>query len=137
MSDVQKSPAETPHEWLRYAEGDLNVAEREMKAEMPVYHLVCFLSQGAAEKFIKGFLIAQGWELEKIHDIVRLLKTCQPFDTVLARMTTEGAILNQHITAGRYPGDIGVAAIGKAEADEALQAARRIRARVLELLKTD
>ena len=35
MSDEDKHPVETPREWLRYAEGELGVAEREMKAESP------------------------------------------------------------------------------------------------------
>ena len=41
MND-RKRPVETPREWLRYAEGDLSVAEREMQYEMPAYHTVCF-----------------------------------------------------------------------------------------------
>ena len=48
-------------------------------------------------------------------------------------MAPEGGILNQYITAGRYPGDIAFEDIGKAE--EALEAARAMRARVMELMK--
>ena len=75
MSDQARLPVETPREWLRYAEGDFSVAEREAQSETPVYHTVCFLCQSAAEKFLKGYLIAQGWTLEKTHDILKLLKT--------------------------------------------------------------
>jgi HEPN domain-containing protein len=134
MSAPHKSPEETPEEWFRYAGGDLRVAQQTLTDEEPVFHLVCFLSQGAAEKYIKGQLVAQGWKLQKAHDILLLLKNCQPFDKTLAGMIDEGAILNQYITAGRYTGDIGVASLGKAEAEEALAAARRIRDRVLELM---
>jgi HEPN domain-containing protein len=65
MSEQDKRPVETPYSWIQYALGDLGVAEREMKHEQPAFHTVCFLCQGAAEKFLKGFLIAQGWQLEK------------------------------------------------------------------------
>ena len=37
MSDQDRRPVETPREWLRYAEGELGVAEREMGAESPAY----------------------------------------------------------------------------------------------------
>jgi HEPN domain-containing protein len=134
MSDESQLPVETPREWIRFAEGDLRVAEREMQSETPTYHTICFLCQGAAEKFLKGYLIAQGWELEKTHDILRLLKACSSHDAELGKLTAEGEILNEYIVAGRYPGDITFEDIGKAEAEEALTAVRAIRARVLELM---
>ncbi len=135
MSEQDKLPVETPREWLRYAEGELGVAEREMKAEAPAYHTACFLCQSSAEKFIKSFLIARGWALEKTHDILELLEFCADYDSVLGAMVVEGATLNEYITAGRYPGDIAFEDIGKAQAEEALTAARAIRARVLELME--
>jgi len=135
MSDQPKRPVETPREWLRYAEDDLLVAEREIRSEAPVYHVICFLCQGAAEKALKGYLIAQGWTLEKTHDILKLLKACSTYHPGLGNMVSEGEILNEYITAGRYPGDIAFEDIGKAEAEEALEAARKIRARVQEALK--
>jgi len=88
----QSKPVETPREWLRYAEGDLAVAEREIESV--------------------------------------------PYDSELGQMVAEGAALNEYITAGRYPGDIAFEDIGKAEAAEALGAVRRIRARVIELMKS-
>ncbi len=102
MSDEDKHPVETPREWLRYAEGELGVAEREMKAESPAYHTICFLCQSSAEKFIKGFLIAQGWALKKTHDILELLEFCADYDSALGATVAEGAILNEYISAGRY-----------------------------------
>jgi hypothetical protein len=49
-------------------------------------------------------------------------------------MAAEGAVLNEYIVAGRYPGDIVFEDIGKPEAEEALEATRRIRARVRDLM---
>jgi len=49
-------------------------------------------------------------------------------------MVTEGAVLNEYVVAGRYPGDIAFEPIGRAEAQEALDAAQRIRARVRKLM---
>jgi len=48
----------------------------------------------------------------------------------------EGAVLNEYIVSGRYPGDLAFEGIGQPEVEEALQAVRRIHARVTALLKT-
>ncbi len=121
---------ETARQWLRYAEGDLAVAEHEMSRPTPIYHTVCFLCQSAAEKFVKGFLISRGWSLEKTHDLVQLLGWCADYDARLATMVDEAALLNEYIVAGRYPGDIAAEQIGPGEAREALEAAQRIRVQV-------
>jgi HEPN domain-containing protein len=137
MSGQPRRPVETPREWLRYAEQDFGVAEREMLSAEPAFHTVCFLCQSAAEKFLKGFLIAQGWSLEKTHDVVALLGLCAEYDAGLGTIMAEGAVLNEYIVAGRYPGDIAFEDIGRAQAEEALNAARRIRARVMALMGTE
>ncbi|HET7091265.1 MAG TPA: HEPN domain-containing protein [Anaerolineae bacterium] len=134
MSGQPRRPVETPREWLRYAEQDFGVAGREMLSAEPAFHTVCFLCQSAAEKFLKGFLIAQGWSLEKTHDIVALLGLCAEYDVGLGAMMAEGAVLNEYIVAGRYPGDIAFEDMGRAQAEEALNAARHIRARVMALM---
>jgi len=87
MSGQPERPVETPREWLRYAQGDLGVAEREMQSQRPAYHTVCFLCQSAAEKFLKGYLIAQGWTLEKTHDMVALLVALGAARRIRARVT--------------------------------------------------
>ena len=130
MTAGNDRPVETPQKWLRYAEGDLLVAEHEMQIPSPVYHTVCFLCQSAAEKFLKGFLISRGWSLEKTHDIVELLGWCADYDAGLAGLVAEGSLLNEYIVAGRYPGDVAVEEIGATEAREALEAAQSIQAHV-------
>lgn len=85
------------------------------------------LCQSAAEKFLKGYLIAQGWTLERTHDIVALLELATQFEARWESMLTEGAVLNEYIVAGRYPGDIVLEEIVQAHASEALDAVRHIR----------
>ena len=128
-------PVDTPQQWLRYAEGDLLVAEHEMQRSAPVYHTVCFLCHSAAEKFLKGLLISRGWSLEKTHDMVELLGWCADYDKQLAGLVPEGTLLNEYIVAGRYPGDIAAEQIGAAEAKEALEAAQAIRTHVRRAMK--
>jgi HEPN domain-containing protein len=134
MSDQPKYPVETPKEWLRFAQEDFGVAEREMQHTKPAYHTICFLCQSAAEKFLKGFLIAHGWKLQKTHDIVTLLEFCTDYDAELGTLVQEGIILNEYIVAGRYPDVLAFEDIGQAQAEEALVAARCIRKRVMALI---
>jgi hypothetical protein len=51
VNDQPERPRREPGEWIRYAEGDLSVAEREMRYQAPAYHTICFLWQSAAEEF--------------------------------------------------------------------------------------
>ena len=134
MSDPPSRPVETPREWLRSAEQDLRVAKMAMRDESPAYHTICFLCQSAAEKYLKGYLIAQGWTLEKTHDIAALLAVCIEYDPEWEAWAAEGVVLNEYIVAGRYPGDIAFEDIGKTEAEEALDAAQHIRSRVIDLI---
>ena len=82
-------------------------------------------------------MISCGWRLEKTHDIVELLGYCADYDEVLGAMISEGAILNEYIIAGRYPGDVAAEGIGGDAAKEALDAVQRIRSRIKELLEIE
>jgi len=126
MKDSDIGLAATAREWFTYAEEDLGVATRELNYAQPAFHTVCFLCQTAAEKFLKGYLIAQGWRLQRTHDIVALLQMCTEYSPDWSELVTEGAILNEYITTGRYPSDIVFERIGRSEALEALRSAKRI-----------
>jgi HEPN domain-containing protein len=130
MNARPEKPVETPKVWIRFAEGDFAVAQREMQSEAPVYHTICFLCQSAVEKYLKGYLISEGWALERTHDIVELLGHCMGFDESWSSLMAEGAVLNEYIVAGRYPGDIFIEHIDNEAAEEALKAVKRIKYRV-------
>jgi HEPN domain-containing protein len=137
MSARRKLPVETPREWIRHADENLGVAEREMRYDAPAYHTVCFLCQSAAEKYLKGYLVAQGWMLKKTHDIAELLELCIGYDPEFEGLLNEGIVLNEYITEGRYPGDIAFESIGDAEAQEAVGITRRIRGMIVGKLPVD
>jgi HEPN domain-containing protein len=137
MSARRKLPVETPREWIRHADENLGVAEREMRYDAPAYHTVCFLCQSAAEKYLKGYLVAQGWTLKKTHDIAELLELCIGYDPEFEGLLNEGIVLNEYITEGRYPGDIAFESIGDAEAQEAVGITRRIRGMIVGKLPVD
>lgn len=130
MSDQADLPKKTPLEWLAYADGDFRSAEYLITSELPAYHTICFLCQSSAEKYLKAYLLAQGWKLEKTHDLLILINRCSSYDSKWSVLLPEGQILNAYIVAGRYPSDLAVDDIGKPEAEEAIRAAQTIRTRV-------
>jgi hypothetical protein len=63
-----------------------------------------------------------------------LIKISESFTDKLKEMEDKGDILNIYITAGRYPQRITSEEITKEDAEEANEAARAIRMRVMELM---
>jgi HEPN domain-containing protein len=60
-----------PHEaWFQYARDDLSFAKAGLKEGF--YSHVCFLSQQAVEKAMKGWLVSQEKSYPKSHDLVPL-----------------------------------------------------------------
>lgn len=60
-------------EWFNKGNKDIKDAEFLFKHNRAL-ETISFHIQQAAEKYLKGFLIANGKELEFIHDLVKLLK---------------------------------------------------------------
>ncbi|MBI1884261.1 MAG: HEPN domain-containing protein [Chlamydiae bacterium] len=62
-----------PHErWIYFAEEDLAFAKAGL--EDGFYSHVCFLSQQAVEKMMKGYLVSQGKDYPRTHGLVSLWK---------------------------------------------------------------
>jgi HEPN domain-containing protein len=75
-----KEELQLVRDWLRLAQKNLQVSQSTVSADYAPYHTVCFLCQGSAERYLKTFLIHQGWELKKTHDLNELLLFCVDFD---------------------------------------------------------
>ncbi len=122
------------NDWLAFAGENLLYAKDGLRATYSPYHTICFLCQGSAEKYLKGYLIFHGWELEKIHDLKQLLLYAMKYDVAFSALAPLTEILNRYITTGRYPGDLPFEAISKADAEEAIAAAEQIEKFVLHKL---
>lgn len=64
---------------------------------------IAFLIQQAAEKYLKGFLIAKGKELVKIHDLVKLLADAIEFIPELNRFEDMVERATEFYFETRYP----------------------------------
>ena len=62
------------------------------------------LLQGAAERYLKGFLVGRGWKIVKTHDLNRLLASACEFDDTFSGFATPCQILTEQFWEQHYPG---------------------------------
>lgn len=110
-------------EWLRKADGDLRVAQREAKAARPVWDAVCYHAQQCAEKHLKAWLNERSILFQKTHDLATLLKMDAAGLSELAKQKEDLARLTSFAVAVRYPG----AQADRAAAEHALRITRSVR----------
>jgi len=70
-----------PADWLKIAEKDLKRVKSLIKINDP--EAAGFYLQQAVEKFLKAFLLANGWKLDRIHDLEALLNGALRYDPSL------------------------------------------------------
>lgn len=64
---------------------------------------VCYFSQQAVEKGLKGYLQEKRVTPPKIHNLVELLKLCQQYDQSFSEYSSQARVLNQFYIPTRYP----------------------------------
>jgi HEPN domain-containing protein len=89
-------------EWLSKAEKDFDEAKFLFEHDRPLEHAAFFLHQ-SVEKYLKGFLISKGWELEKTHDLVKLIKDAIRFDKSLEKFIPLMENMANYYIESRYP----------------------------------
>ena len=117
-------------EWLLRAERDLALAERAL-GELPILgEGAAYHAQQAAEKALKGFLVAYGQPFARTHDLALLLSDCVAIAPTFSRYQAIAPTLSIYATQFRYPG--GPLEPSEADARDALHVARDIVAFVRE-----
>lgn len=123
-------------EWLKQAEDEINMAEYLLKGSF--LKGSCFHSQQSIEKAIKSRLLKEGWELEKIHSLERLISIGEKYN-IKIDLSDEEVVFVDNIYRGRYPAETGLLPLGEpseAEAQKALAIAKRIFKEVETALKS-
>jgi HEPN domain-containing protein len=90
-----------PQDWFRIAAKDFTrVGKRlaEGDADDAAFHL-----QQAIEKTLKGYLLARGWKLKRIHDIESLLSEALHYNRSLKRYRTLCQQVAGYYIIERYP----------------------------------
>lgn len=120
-------------EWIAKADEDYLFACKHLLDEDSFFSPLCFHGQQTAEKFLKAYIVRNELPLRKIHDLLELLSICESHDTSFSELRDDLTLLQRYYVDTRYP---AVWPIGttKRDAEEALDAAGRIREFVLEKL---
>ncbi|MEW5766011.1 MAG: HEPN domain-containing protein [bacterium] len=90
-----------PADWLHIAEKDLRRVDRLLEEDDP--ELAGFCLQQAVEKFLKAFLLSQGWQLRRIHDLDTLLDDTLAYDASLEKFRSVCQKISGFYFVERYP----------------------------------
>ena len=116
------SDSSDPAAWLRYARGDLALAQVSLP-EDSFYELLCFHAQQAVEKAVKAVLIINNISYPKTHNI-RTLLDLLPKEIVLPADVDAAAILTDYAVSGRYPDEVDE--VNEEEYQEAVRLAEAV-----------
>ncbi|MBI5308074.1 MAG: HEPN domain-containing protein [Planctomycetes bacterium] len=81
----------------------------------------CYHAQQSIEKSIKACLLAKGWELEKIHNVERLLSIAGDF-VIAINVSEDDVVFIDSIYRGRYPAEAGLLPLGEPSGSDAKRA---------------
>lgn len=91
-------------DWITRANEDLLVINRLTKGSVIATSAICFHCQQLVEKILKAYLIANGKEIRKTHNIEFLLSECADFDNEFNEIDPKN--LSDFGVEVRYPGDM-------------------------------
>jgi HEPN domain-containing protein len=112
-------------EWFRFADMDLESAEYLQGKRPQPLEIICYHSQQAAEKYIKGYLISHGvLEPPKTHNLNLLMDMCLDYDKRFDEIEQACSTLTRYGVQPRYPRELGVTVN---DTLKALEHARQVR----------
>lgn len=129
MSDKSK----IVKEWFDRAEHNINGAEILFKSGHYTDTIALLIHQ-ATEKYLKGFLLFNGWQLEKIHDLERLVTEAMAFDANFEVYLDFARRTTAYYVEERYPPG-PVVDYPREEIEEALVTAKEMIDRIKEAVR--
>lgn len=90
-----------PKDWFKKAQIDLKSSEILLSSgelETAAFHI-----QQAVEKYLKGYLLSEGWRLKRTHDLVELLNTAVGYGPSLESFREFCMVATEYYTEERYP----------------------------------
>jgi|SRR3989304_8736638 len=115
-------------EWIARADDDLLNAQSIFKHKDGTPVAVCFLSQQAAEKYLKALLLFYSGDYLKTHDLNQLATLIKAYnESILNELSEELILLSPYYIATRYPADIPLESFTWEMAEEAISAVLKIK----------
>jgi HEPN domain-containing protein len=99
-----KTSESNPSDWFLLAKERLDSADALFAARGACYSAVELL-QESVERYLKGFLVSRGWQLERIHDLNRLLDLSTQHHCDFSAFQQLAQSLTEQFWAQHYPGD--------------------------------
>lgn len=97
----------TVKSWIARAENDLKIGIDEMMTENPATDAICFHMQQCVEKYLKAFLILNGKEISKTHNIGVVIEVCSEIDSKFKELfELDADKLTRYAVEFRYPAEI-------------------------------
>ena len=121
-------------EWIEKADEDFEFALVNLQEGKPFIAQVCFHFQQAAEKYLKGYIVAKDLEFRKTHDLPMLLGICISQNSTFEALSEECEYLNTFYVESRYPVHWPTD-FSRPEAQKSYQAAEKIRSFVKKQLR--
>jgi len=90
-------------EWFDIAKMDISSAKYLKKMHPEPIEIICYHSQQASEKYLKGFLALNEHQIQKTHDLTLLNKICQKYDIKFTKHEEECLRLTDYGVTIRYP----------------------------------
>ena len=126
---------QTVKAWILKAESDLKTGKDEMLTEEPATDTICFHMQQCAEKYLKAFLIFNGREIHKTHNLAEIIQDCIELDSDFKKLLEFKAhTLTDFGVEFRYPSEVLFPSLE--ETKEAIMIAEKVKLFVLAKLKS-
>ena len=90
-------------EWFVIAEKDILSAKYLQNMHPNPVEIICYHCQQSSEKYLKGFLVLNGHEVIKTHDLVYLNQLCCSYDEGFKILEKECLRLTDYGVNIRYP----------------------------------
>lgn len=120
--------------WIRKAENDFKIGKDEIITEEPATDAICFPMQQCVEKYLKAFLIFNGKEIRKTHDIAELIEKCCEIDPSFEDLYNINADeLTSYAVEIRYPEEFYFPSLQ--EAEKAIEIAEKVKFFILKKLR--
>jgi HEPN domain-containing protein len=89
---------------MEFADRDMASARFLTHMQPMPLEIIGFHCQQALEKYLKAFLVSNGIEPEKSHDLIQLQKSCIGFDAGFSSLSRICSALSSFAAKARYPG---------------------------------
>jgi HEPN domain-containing protein len=129
---MRREESRYPQDWFRIGERELKRAQNLLSLED--MEGAGFNIQQAIEKYLKGYLLSQGWELRRIHDLEVLLNEAIIYDPSFEEFRASCQIITHYYVAERYPFTVS-SELTEEEIEESLAIAQRMSEKIKGLVE--